>query len=157
MRSIYAILAATILGFSNSTFAANFGGPDAVENTIEADAGDKSAAVNERLSQDWFDWKSELQESKGISLGIDYTNAFLRSSEDGASGNNNASGAMLRFFGSWDLIGRGTKDTGALVWKVEHRHKYSDISVQSFGFDQGYIGLVEPPFSDEGGDRKSVV
>ena len=131
--------------------AANFGGPDAVENTIESDAAPKSAAVEERLLDDWFDWKSGLQEDHYISLGIDYTPVFLRSSENGSSGDDSASSGMLRFFGSWDLVGRGTKDTGALVWKVEHRHSYTDVSVQGFGFDQGYVGLIEPPFSDEGG------
>jgi porin len=141
---------ASLMLVTNSVFAANFGGPDAVENTIEADASDKPAAVEERLSQDWFDWKTKVQEDHGLSLGIDYTNAFLSSSENGASGDSNASSGMVRFFGSWDLLGRGTKDTGALIWKVEHRHKYSDVTPQAFGFDQGYVGLIEPPFSDEG-------
>jgi len=142
---------AALLFYTTPAFAANFGGPDAVENTIEADASTKPAAVEERLLDNWFDWKAGIQKDHGISLGIDYTPVYLRSSENGASGDNSASSGMVRFFGSWDLVGRGTKDTGALIWKVEHRHKYSDISPQSFGFDQGYIGLIEPPFSDEGG------
>jgi porin len=48
-------------------------------------------------------------------------------------------------------VGRGTGDTGALVWKVEHRHAYTDVPVGSFGFEIGYVGLIEPPFSDQGG------
>jgi porin len=36
------------------------------------------------------------------------------------------------------------------VYKVEHRHSYTDVSVKDFGFDQGYVGLIEPPFSDQG-------
>ena len=152
--------AAILLSISKISYAENassydnvpsFGGPDAVENTIKIDASDKKAAVEERFSQDWFDWKAKLQEDQGLSIGIDYTSVFLNSSENGKSGDSNASGGMVRFFGSWDLLGRGTKNTGALIWKVEHRHKYSDVSVQGFGFDQGYVGLIEPPFSDEGG------
>jgi porin len=57
---------------------------------------------------------------------------------------------MVRFFGSWDLVGRESGNTGALVWKIEHRHKYSDIPPGSFGFEIGYVGLIEPPFSDAG-------
>jgi len=58
---------------------------------------------------------------------------------------------MIRFFGSWDLVGRGTKNTGAFVWKVEHRHGYTDVAPSGFGFNLGYVGLIEPPFSDQGG------
>ena len=149
--NISMIFTAVCLLHAGSASAANFGGPNATENIIETDAATKPAAVEERLLDSWFDWKAGVQKDHGISLGIDYTPVYLRSSENGASGDNNASSGMVRFFGSWDLVGKGTKNTGALIWKVEHRHKYSDIPPQAFGFDQGYIGLIEPPFSDEGG------
>jgi len=129
---------------------AAFGGPDAVENLIEDDARKTGALIKERITQPWFDWKEKVQKERGLSLGIDYSAVYLNSSEMGASGNDDASAGMVRFFGSWDLVGRGTKDTGALIWKVEHRHKYTDIAPQTFGFDQGIVGLISPPFSDEG-------
>jgi len=128
-----------------------FGGPDATENTIEDDARLSGAVIERRITQPWFDWKKRLQEERGLSFGLDYSAVGLSSSKAGGSGERNASGGMFRFFGSWALVGRGTKDTGALVWKVEHRHAYSDIAPQGFGFDQGYVGLIEPPFSDQGG------
>ena len=92
-----------------------------------------------------------MQEDHGLSIGVDYTTLGLSSSEKVASGNDNASSGMVRLFGSWDLVGRGTKNTGAMVYKVEHRHSYTDVAPQGFGFDQGYVGLIEPPFSDQGG------
>ncbi len=130
--------------------AENFGGPDAVGNVIEDDARHKSATITQRLSQGWFDWKKKVQDDHGFSIGLDYTSIGLSSSEKGASGEDNAGSGMLRIFGSWDLVGRGTKDTGALVYKLEHRHSYTDVAVKDFGFDQGYVGLIEPPFSDQG-------
>ena len=130
--------------------AKNFGGPDAVENTIEEDARITGAVIKERITQPWFDWKAKMQEDHGFSIGIDYSAVGLFSIEKGASGDDNASSGMMRLFGSWDLVGRGTKNTGALVYKVEHRHSYTDVSVKDFGFDQGYVGLIEPPFSDQG-------
>jgi porin len=130
--------------------AANFGGPDAVENTIENDAATVPSMVEERLLEPWFKWKQELQDDSGFSFGLDYTPVYLKSSTDGFSGEDKASSGMLRVFGAWDLVGRGTPNTGAFVWKIEHRHSYTDVSPQGFGFDQGYIGLIEPPFSDEG-------
>ncbi len=56
---------------------------------------------------------------------------------------------MVRFFGSWDLVGRESGNTGALVWKVEHRHRIADLPPGDFGFNLGYVGLIEPPFSDQ--------
>ena len=130
--------------------AENFGGPNATENIIEEDAKITGAVVKKRITQPWFDWKAKMQEDHGFSIGVDYTALSLTSSEKGASGDDNAASGMVRLFGSWDLVGRGTKNTGALVYKIEHRHSYTDVSPQGFGFDQGYVGLIEPPFSDQG-------
>ncbi len=127
-----------------------FGSPDAVENTIRDDREITGAIFDKRLSQSWFDWKKQLEKDHGLSFGLDYSGVYLKSSENGASGDDNAAGGMLRFFGSWELTGRGTKNTGAFVWKVEHRHKYTDNAPQAFGFDQSIVGLIEPPFSDQG-------
>ena len=57
---------------------------------------------------------------------------------------------MARFFGSWDLVGRESGSTGGVVWKVEHRHRYTAIPTSAFGFNLGYAGLIEPPFSNQG-------
>jgi porin len=130
--------------------AENFGGPNATENIIEEDAKITGALIKKRITQPWFDWKAKMQEEHGFSIGVDYTALGLTSSEKGASGDDNAASGMVRIFGSWDLVGRGTKNTGALVYKIEHRHSYTDLSVKDFGFDQGYVGFIEPPFSDQG-------
>ena len=130
--------------------AKNFGGPDAVENTIEDDAARVPSMVEERLLEPWFQWKKGLQDDHGFSFGLDYTPLYLKSNADGFSGDDNAASGMLRVFGAWDLVGRGTPNTGAFVWKIEQRHSYTDVSPQGFGFDQGYIGLIDPPWSDQG-------
>jgi porin len=125
-----------------------FGGPDAVENQLADDDKLTPAMISKRVYQPWFDWKAELTEQTGISFGIDYSALYLASNND--AGNANASGGMVRFFGSWDLIGRGTKNTGALVWKVEHRHRYSDFSPKDVTLDSyGYAGFIGAPFSNQ--------
>ena len=131
--------------------ATNFGGPNAVENQIPEDASPKQSLIEKHLAEPWFNWKDELKDEYGLSFGIDYTSVFLNSNADGSSGDSHASSGMVRFFGSWDLVGRDTNNTGAFVWKIEHRHRYADVAPQGFGFDQGYIGLILPPFSNEGG------
>ena len=136
---------------SNITWAQNFGGPDAVGNQIEEDARPKPSLIEEHLTEPWFNWKNELKEEYGLSFGVDYTSIFLNSNHAGSSGDDNASSGMVRFYGSWDLVNRHSDNVGSFVWKLEHRHRYADIPPQGFGFDQGYVGLIAPPFSNEGG------
>jgi porin len=126
-----------------------FGGPDAVENQIADDARPISAMVKERLTDPWFEWKQGVQEAHGLSFGVDYSTLLLTA--DGSTGNDNASAGMLRFFGSWDLVGRGTPNTGALVWKVEHRHRYGSVSPNGLGLGElGYVGFIGAPWSNQG-------
>lgn len=123
------------LTLTHSAIAKDFGSPDTVENLLD---------------ESWVDWKATMAEEHGVSLGVDYSGVYLKSNSDGASGEDIGSGGMIRFYGSWELLNRGEKNSGSLVWKVEHRHDYSEISPQAFGFDQGIVGLIVPPFSDEG-------
>lgn len=130
--------------------AENFGGPDAVENVIQDDSAPVKAFFEERLLQPWFEWKKGLEEDYGFSFGLDYTSLYLQSNRRGVSGEDLAASGIVRLFGSLELVGRGTQNTGSLVWKAEHRHSYTDLSPQEFGFDQSYVGLIEPPFSNQG-------
>ena len=157
-RSTIAMACATILVMVFSTVMAfaeaqgnNFGGPGAVENQIAADNAAKNATIDKRLVQSWFDWKSALQEDHGIAVGMDYSTVFLSASETGLSGEDAASSGMFRFYGSWDLNGRGSANTGGLVWKLEGRHKYGNIPPSALEFELGGVGLITPPFSDQGG------
>ena len=134
---------------ADSDTGGNFGSPDAVQNLIADDAKSIPALVQERMLDPWFEWKSGLQERSGFSFGVDYSALYLGS--DNSFGKDNASGGMLRFFGSWDLVGRGTKNTGALVWKIEHRHRYGDVSPNGFGLGElGYVGFIGAPWSNQG-------
>jgi len=129
--------------------AVKFGGPDAVENQIEEDSREKKAVIEQRAAQTWFDWKKGMQEKHGLSLGLDYTGVYFNA--DSSLDKDTASSGIFRFFGSWDLVGKGTKNTGAFVWKVEHRHKYGDVAPSEFGLGHlGYVGLFEASFSDQG-------
>ena len=127
-----------------------FGGPDQVDNQIAEDDITISRLVEKRLLEPYFEWKDNLKETHGLAFAIDYSAAFLTASDSPAEAQDKASSGMVRFFGSWDLVGRKSGNTGAFVWKVEHRHKYRAIPPSAFGFNLGYAGLVEPPFSDQG-------
>ena len=130
-----------LLGLSIATASADegdstprFGSPDTVENLIFEDAVRT--------------WKSRLQSKHGLSLGFDYTTNYFAATE--SLGETNAWGGDARFYGAWELVNRGEKNTGALVWKLEQRHRTIDIAPSSLAAELGYAGFISPPFSNEG-------
>ena len=126
-----------------------FGGPSAVENQIADDEKPVPALIRERVLEPWFEWKESLQERTGFSFGLDYIGLYLGANN--SEGEDSASGGIFRFFGSWDLVGGGTPNTGALIWKVEHRHRYGDVAPSSFGLGPlGYVGFIGAPWNDQG-------
>ncbi len=142
--SIITLTAATASEFDTGT---HFGGPDATENTIAKDRAPKEAIIEAEPLKAWKDWKQELTANTGISFSIDYSAVLLTG--DGAT-RDNSSGGMVRFYGAWDLVNRGKTDTGAFIWKVEHRHGYTTPPPSGFALGElGYVGLQEPPFSDQ--------
>jgi porin len=138
------------LSRSSAPAPPQFGGPDQVENLIAEDEATTSRIVEERLLEPYFQWKNGLQEKHGFSFGIDYSMAYLGGSDSPPEAEDKADSGIARFFGSWDLIGRKSGNTGAFVWKMEHRHRYTTIPASAFGFNLGYAGLIEAPFSDQG-------
>ena len=129
-----------------------FGGPNSVGDTIADDRQRGDPAIRlpdlDKAREDWFAWKDRVFEDHGLALGFDYTGVFLGASESLDA--DRASGGIVRAFGYWDLIGRGTPDTGAFVWKLEHRHRYGSIPPNALMGSIGGVGLFEAPFSNQG-------
>ena len=149
MRLLRSAVALVLAAASNARAEdANFGGPDAVENQIDSDNAPVKSLFDLDMLRPWFEFKERLAEDSGFTFGVDYTAVGFIASE--SLGKNNASGGMARLFGAWELVGRGTPDTGALVFKIEHRHGYTDAPPSALGFETGYVGIFEPPFSDQG-------
>lgn len=93
--------------------------------------------------------KNAFGQATGFSFGIAYIGLALSAND--SPGRDDASSGVARFFGSWDLVGRGTKNTGALVWKAEHRHRYGQIAPTGFGLNQlGYVRVIGGPYSNQG-------
>lgn len=121
---------------------------DEVENQIKLD-NTANPLYESKLFAPIHAWKAEVAEKTGFNWSLDYSAVFF--GVDGSPGEDNASGGMVRFFGFWDLVDRGGANKGSLNWKVEHRHGYTDPAPGGLGFASGYVGLFDPPFSDEGG------
>jgi porin len=130
---------ASMAMFSTLSLAqeAGFGGPDAVPNQLSQD------------EQNWGEFKESLTR-EGLRFSVDYSAIALSANESLPGADDSASGGMLRFYGQWDLTGKGSPNTGSLIWKIEHRHAYSDTAPKEFLFGAGALGLDVPPYSDEG-------
>jgi len=133
---------------SEEAAGVRFGGPNAVDNQLETDAAPVKPLSEIDAFRGYFEWQARMKEEHGFSFGMDYSAAYLGASD--SPGEDSAASGMVRFYGSWDLTGRGTADTGAFIYKIEHRHRYGDVVPKFFGFEIGYAGLFLPPFSDDG-------
>lgn len=76
------------------------------------------AETEKTLFDDFQDWKSGLADN-GLSFAVDYSSVWL--SADQSPAEDEAASGMFRFYGSWDLVGGESGNTGSLVWKVENR------------------------------------
>jgi len=116
---------------------------------MHIDSNQVSPMFPSDFASGYFGWKDRIREHNGVGLGGDYSFAYLKSSE--SPGADDAFSGMYRLFGSWEATSDGKGNSGALIWKIEHRHAYgSNIPPGSLGFETGYIGLFLPPFSDQG-------
>ncbi len=138
-KAVCLFLALTAAGVAHAAEAASrgagpaFGSPDAVANILREDP------ITE--------WKARLQDKQGLAMGVDYTTNLFRATE--SLGDKGAWGGMVRFYGTWDLANRGGRNTGSLIWKLEHRHRTGDIAPNALAGELGYAGLIAPPFSNE--------
>ncbi len=119
---------------------------DEVENQITLDRA-ANPLYESRLLASLRDWRDGVAEKTGLNWSLDYTALFMGVND--SPGEDNASSGMVRFFGYWDLVNRGRENKGSLNWKIENRHKYTDIAPSGLGFESGYVGIFEPPFSDQ--------
>jgi porin len=126
---------------------AGLGGPDQVDNQLESDREPAEPLVRLTFLQPYFDFKDRLKEGSGLGFGLDYTALALSASA--ALEEDNASSGIARLFGSWELVGRGSSNSGSLVFKFEHRHKYPEIAPKVLSFNVGYVGIIGGPYSDQ--------
>jgi porin len=135
---------------SEHTRRPTFGGPDTVENLIEANRADRDVLFESNAFDSYRDWQGGVKDEHGFSFGTGYTSNYLTSSESLRGKDDYSSGGMLRLFGNWELTGRGTDNTGTLSFKLDHRHSYSDVVPNLFSLESiGYVDSMASTFSDE--------
>ncbi len=119
---------------------------DEVENQIKLDR-ETNPLYESKLLAPAHQWKKKVADRTGFNWSLDYNALFMGVSD--SLGEDNAASGVVRFYGYWDLVNRGEKNKGSLNWKIESRHKYSDIPPSALGFETGYVGVFEPTFSDQ--------
>ena len=95
----------------------------------------------------WSDWKAKLKDSTGLDFGFDFIGLGYLATE--SVGENTAATGVGRLFWEWELTGRGTKNTGTLVGKVDYRHRLDTVPVKDFAGELGYAGIIGPTYSDQ--------
>ena len=83
----------------------------------------------------------ELYDKIGLRLGAAYTMLYLQSMGGQAGGQARAAGD-IDFMSSWTLIGRGTEDTGRLIFTGEYRFGVDDFPPSTLG---PQMGTLIPP------------
>jgi porin len=132
------------------TEATSFGGPDSVQKRIESDRAEKDTLYEFGFPQTWYDWKDRLKEDYGYSFGLVYVPVFVQASDSLPGTDKYASTAAIRHFGRWEILGRGTANTGSLNYLIEYRHGIADTDVAPFSVTNlGNAGAIEIPFVDD--------
>ncbi|MEK6234350.1 MAG: carbohydrate porin [Planctomycetales bacterium] len=117
---------------------AQFGGPTSVGGVL---AEDSSGAPRFRLQTlddhfgPWRDFKSQVNEEIGLQFEID--ESLLYQAVSPSPTESDAAAGLVRVFGQWELLGRGSDHPGFLVYKAEHRHRIGSITPFNLGFSAG--------------------
>jgi porin len=131
---------------------ATFGGPTSTSAQLE-EADEVTTPIFrlpfvDGLLQPYFDAKAGLDDDHGLRVGAAYNVLYQQMSDvpDGAV--DEAATGIIRVFGRWELMGRGTPDTGTLVFSGDNRHRFTDIAPSDLGFQGGYLGIPGTLYSD---------
>jgi porin len=130
-----------------------FGGPSSVGAELKADNAKKDPYFRfdgiQRGLKPWFDTKNEMTEKHGLTYGLNYSTLYQSASA--SLGADTAWGGIFQIPVSWTVLGRGSKNTGTIVFKGENRHKLSaDLAPQDLGIQGiGAASIVGTQFSDK--------
>jgi porin len=133
--------------FTKETIDYRYWGPEQVDNRIERD-NSLADLSGFGFMYPYFDWKLSLNDRLGLNYGFDYSAAYLQGTD--TLGWDNGAGGVARLYVSWDLVNRNAANKGALIFKVEHRHSYTELAPVDLAAELGYAGQFVPPFSSDG-------
>ena len=121
---------------------ARFGGPRSVGGQLAEDNDVNTQRFRLQRLQDqfepWYQFKRRIHREIGLQFEVDESILFQAASR--SLGEEDAASGLVRVFGQWELLRRGSDHPGFLVFKVEHRHKVgSGITPFDLGFEAGSV------------------
>ena len=138
---------------SNYDNEEGFAGPGSTVRLLEEDDEEKKPAVRWQAMinalKPWFEKKKQLNEASGLQLSLAYTMTAQKAS-DTLTGEDTGATGIFRVSGKWELVNRGKKNKGSLVFSIDNRSKYGDVAAADLANEIGYIGPTAVIFGDAG-------
>ncbi|WP_167606445.1 carbohydrate porin [Maribellus sediminis] len=123
-------------------------GPSSVGNQMKSDIISRKAKVGWYFLDSLDAAKDRFYDKTGFKANLDYNSQIMGVTK--AIGNNIGASGVLRLYGKWDFVRRGTPFQGGLVFNLEHRHKYTENPLREYGIlDVGYAGLIQSVYNDD--------
>jgi len=126
--------------------------PPASPNQVDVNIGNdlllRQTHTRFAFLEPYLQWKRNVRDKIGLGWSIDYSSGVMASAQSAAQ--PAAASGMVRFYGSWNLVDRDGGFQGGLVFKLEHRHRYTDLAIKEWSFQSGGVYLQLPPFSNQG-------
>jgi porin len=95
-----------------------------------------------------LDWTRALDEKTALRIGAAYTMIFQQAS--GGPGRREGASGDFDIFGAWTPIGRGTPNSGQLVFSAEYRFKMGPLPASELGPEIGTLQRTTGGFNDRG-------
>jgi porin len=129
-----------------------FAGPGSTTSQLEVDDEEKATAfrfpkIDETL-QPWFDFKKDINERYGLQMGLAYTTTYQHADETLPGNDDEGMTGIFRISGKWELLNRGQKNKGALVFSIDNRSRYLDVAAADLSGQIGYIGPTATIFGE---------
>jgi len=136
---------------SNYDNEEGFAGPGSTVRQLEEDDEEKTPALRfesfDEALKPWFQYKKNLAEDTGLQLGFAYT-MLHQEIDESLTSEDSATSGIFRVSGKWELLNRGEKNKGQLVFSIDNRERFTDVAPGGLGGEAGYIGQTGSLFSD---------
>ena len=128
-----------------------FGGPESVSRQLKQADEDRAAMYRfdglQRNLAPYFNWKRRINDEYGIALGFQFYALYQDASSSLVGRDDNASGNIFRFLGSWKALDLGNGNIGRIEWRIESRsNMFGNQAPGSLGGATG-IATLAPGFA----------